>query len=149
MAHGRSPPGTSPTAYGSFLPGQEIWSVGLLHQHLPRILLVAPHPVDGGGTPLSLARDRLDFVRFQMLPDFPYTVSLYIEVKEHSNDFGLLGNDLQHPIPALGLAESASMHDQRLTSPHSATDGRLATHALSLTPRLTPSGPPVDNATTS
>lgn len=131
-----------------FLPGQEIWSVGLLYQHLPRILLVAQHPVDSGGTPLALARDRLDSVRFQMLLDFPYTVSLYIEVKDHSNDFGLLGNDLQHPIRALDVAEEASMVEQRLTAPRPVTDAKLDILATGLTLRLIQSGQLVNDTVT-
>lgn len=129
-----------------FLPDQEIWSVGLLHQHLPYILLLAQHSVDGGGTPLALARDRLDSVRFQMLLDLPYTASLYIEVKDHSNDFGLLGNNLHPPIRALGVAEQASMIEQRLTAPHTVADAELDVLAAGPALRLVQCGQLVDDS---
>lgn len=78
-----------------FLPRQEIRSVGLLHQYLAYILLVAQHPVDGGGAPLGLSSYRLDTVGFQILLDFPNAVPLHIEVENQPNDLGLLGYDLQ------------------------------------------------------
>ena len=52
------------------------------------------HPVNGGGAPLRFSGDRLDTVRFQILFNLPHAVSLYIKIKNLSNDLGLLRYDL-------------------------------------------------------
>lgn len=41
---------------------QKIWRIGLLHQHLTNIFLVAQHPVNGGGAPFRFARYSSDAV---------------------------------------------------------------------------------------
>ena len=84
----------------------------------------------------------------KVLLDFAYSIPLHIEVKDHSDNFGLLGNDLQHPIRALDVAEEASMVEQRLTAPRPVTDAKLDILATGLTLRLIQSGQLVNDAVT-
>ena len=113
-------------------PHQENWRIGLLHQHLAHIFFIAQHSVNGGGTPLHLSGDRLDAVGFQILFDLPHTVSLDIEVKNCSDNLGLLRYDLQHSIRPLGIAQKLPVIQNGSPAPHAILNAEFDALAASL-----------------
>ena len=80
------------------LSGQEIRRIAFLHQHLPDVLLVTQHPIDGGGAPLPLPCHGFDPVFFQVAFDLPYTVPLHIEIKYLPYDLRFLRDHLQYTV---------------------------------------------------
>ena len=87
------------------LSGQEIRCIAFLHQHLPDVLLVTQHPVNGGSTPLPFPCHCFDPVFFQVAFDLPYTVPLHIEIKYIPYNLRLLRDHLQYTVSSFCLAK--------------------------------------------
>ena len=121
-------------------PRQKIRRIGLLHQHLAHIFFIAQHPVYGGGAPLRLSGNRLDAVGFQILFDLPHSVSLNIEIKNLSDDLGLLRYDLQHSIRPLGIAQKLPVIQNGFSAPHSILNAGFDALAAGLALRLRKGG---------
>ena len=80
------------------LSGQEIRRIAFLHQHLPDVLLVTQHSIDGGGAPLPLPCHCFDPVFFQVAFDLPHTVPLHIELKYLLYNLRLLRDHPQYTV---------------------------------------------------
>ena len=104
------------------------------------------HPVNGGGAPLRFSGDRLDAVRFQILFDFSYTISLDIEVKNLSDDLGLLQYDLQHSIRPLSIAQKLYVIQNGFPAPHAILNAKLNVLAASLALHLCRGSIQIDHA---
>ena len=76
----------------------------------------------------------------KVLLNFSYSVSLHIEVKYHSNDFGLLWNNLQYAVWPFGVAEESGVVEERLAAPHAVADAKLDVLAAELALRLVQCG---------
>ena len=69
---------------------------------------------------------------FQILFDLPHTVSLNIELKNLSDDLGLLRYDLQHPIRPLGIAQKLPVIQNGFPAPHTILNAGFNALAASL-----------------
>ena len=84
----------------------------------------------------------------KVLLDFAYSIPLHIEVKNHSDDFCFLGNNLQYAVWPFGITEKASVVEERLAAPHAMADAKLDVLAAELALRLIQCGQLVDDTVT-
>ena len=84
----------------------------------------------------------------KVLLDFAYSISLHIEVKNRSDDFCFLGNDLQYAVRPLGITEKSGVVEERLAAPHAVADAKLDVLAAEMALRLIQSCQLVDDAVT-
>ena len=81
----------------------------------------------------------------KVLLDFAYSIPLHIEVKDHTDNFGLLGNDLQYAVRPFGITEKSGVVEERLAAPHAVADAKLDVLAAELALRLIQCGQLVDD----
>lgn len=84
----------------------------------------------------------------KVLLNFAYSVSLHIEVKDCSDDFGLFWNDPQYAVRPFGITKELGVVDERLAAPHAVADAKLNVLAAELALRLVQCGQLVDDAVT-
>ena len=131
-----------------FLARQKIRRVGLLHQNLAYIFLVAQHPVNGGSTPLRFSCDRFDAMALRIFLDLPHPVALDVQLKNFSNDLGLLLDDLQLTVWIFRIAKELRMVQDSLSTPHAVADAELDVLTAELALGLIQSRQLVDDAVT-
>ena len=84
----------------------------------------------------------------KVLLDFAYSISLLIEIKNRSDDFGLLWNDLRYTVRPFGIAEKSGVVEDCLAAPHAVADIKLDILAAGLALRLIQCGQLVNDAVT-
>ena len=113
---------------------EEVRREGLLDAGAARVLLVGENPIDGGGVPLALARDRQDSPFCQFLGDGAGSQPLDEQPEDEPHGLGLLLVDGEVAVLPLVVAEEAGVTHGEFTV--SELFSQPPSHVLRNAPRL-------------